>query len=118
MTETDHTSPTLSPVSLKGSDESLTIQWSDGVSHTIRWQILRDTCPCATCRDVRAQPPAPAELLPVLSATEAAPLRVEAMHPVGNYAYGIHFTDGHNSGIYTFDLLRALGEASAEYDTK
>ena len=36
------------------------------------------------------------------------------MHPVGNYAYNVHFSDGHSAGIYTFDLLRQIGEAAEE----
>ena len=31
------------------------------------------------------------------------------MRPVGNYAYNIAFSDGHNTGLYTFELLTALG---------
>jgi DUF971 family protein len=31
------------------------------------------------------------------------------MTPVGNYAYKILFSDGHDTGIYTLDLLRELG---------
>jgi len=31
------------------------------------------------------------------------------MKPLGNYAYVIHFSDGHDSGIYEFSLLRSLG---------
>jgi DUF971 family protein len=48
--------------------------------------------------------------LPVLSAQEAQPLRITGMKPVGNYAYNIEFNDGHNSGIYTFELLLTLGQ--------
>ena len=32
------------------------------------------------------------------------------MKPVGNYAYSLTFSDGHDTGIYTYDLLRELGE--------
>jgi DUF971 family protein len=32
------------------------------------------------------------------------------MEPVGNYAYSIHFSDGHDTGIFTFEFLRQLGE--------
>ncbi len=45
---------------------------------------------------------------------EARPTRVEHMRPVGNYAYNIQFSDGHDSGIYTFDYLVELGEPIAE----
>jgi len=31
------------------------------------------------------------------------------MKPVGNYAYTISFSDGHDTGIFTFELLRELG---------
>jgi DUF971 family protein len=34
------------------------------------------------------------------------------MEPVGNYAYSIRFSDGHDTGIYTFELLQALGTAA------
>ena len=47
--------------------------------------------------------------LPVLSMAEAQPLRIEGMRPVGNYAYNIAFSDGHDSGIFTFEYLRELG---------
>jgi DUF971 family protein len=47
--------------------------------------------------------------LTILSPAEAQPLRVLGMHPVGNYAYSIHFSDGHTSGIYSCDYLRRLG---------
>ena len=97
------------PVSLKGSDTSLTIEWDDGVRHELSWSLLRNACPCATCRDKRDKPPSPSELLPVLSPAETVPPKAVEMLPMGNYAYGIHFNDGHNTGIYTFELLRELG---------
>jgi DUF971 family protein len=40
----------------------------------------------------------------------AEPVTIRQMTPVGNYAYSIHFSDGHSTGIYTLDLLRSLGE--------
>jgi DUF971 family protein len=32
------------------------------------------------------------------------------MKPVGNYAYAISFSDGHDTGIYTIEYLRELGD--------
>jgi hypothetical protein len=40
---------------------------------------------------------------------EAQPLKITAMKPVGSYAYAIHFSDGHDTGIYTLEHLRELG---------
>jgi DUF971 family protein len=48
--------------------------------------------------------------LPIISAAEAQPLRITGMKPVGNYAYSIDFSDGHNTGIYTLESLREMGE--------
>jgi DUF971 family protein len=48
-------------------------------------------------------------MLPILSPAETAPLRIVGMNPVGRYAYGIDFSDGHNTGIYTLESLREMG---------
>ena len=92
-------------------DKRLLIEWSDGAKRTYGVLELRDACPCATCREKRNAPPKPSSpmLLPVLSAAEARPLELMGMTPVGNYAYAIAFSDGHDTGIYTFELLRQLG---------
>ena len=52
-------------------------------------------------------------MLPIVSAAETQPLKILGMKPVGNYAYSIAFSDGHDTGIFTFDLLRSLGEKLA-----
>jgi DUF971 family protein len=103
----------LAPTSLKADTESLHITWSDGVTHRLPWRFLRERCPCAKCRAKEDEPPPPAGALPVLTPQEARPLRVHGMKPVGNYAYGIHFSDGHTTGIYSLDYLRELGEEAA-----
>lgn len=100
----------LTPKSLKADRTTLSIEWSDGLVQQISWQKLRDRCPCATCRNKHDQPP---QLFNILKPEEAAPVRATAMHPVGNYAYQIDFSDGHNSGIYSLELLRELGEGSS-----
>ena len=51
----------------------------------------------------------PATLLSVLTAGEARPLRIKGIKPIGNYAYGIAFSDGHNTCIYSLEFLRTLG---------
>jgi DUF971 family protein len=95
-------------LALEGENR-LRIVWSDGQNREYTVRELRDRCPCATCREKRNQPPKPANPLQVLSPEEARPLKIAAMKPVGNYAYAIDFSDGHDTGIYTLDFLRELG---------
>ena len=89
-------------------DGDLMIDWSDEKTRLYRVTILRDNCPCANCREQRKQQPT-VELLPILAPEEAQPLKITEMKPVGTYAYGITFSDGHDSGIYTLEHLYQLG---------
>jgi DUF971 family protein len=89
--------------------DRLRITWSDRQIRDYPIRELRDRCPCATCREKRNAPPPSPFQLPIISAAEAQPLRIVAMKPVGNYAYSIDFSDGHNTGIYTLDSLREFG---------
>ena len=102
----------LMPIDLSLRDGNLRIVWSDGVRMEYPPSVLREACPCATCRAKRDAPPP--QGLPVLSMAEAAPTKIAGMRPLGNYAYGISFSDGHSTGIYSLDLLRELGTPVAE----
>ena len=96
------------PTKLELHDErQLRIEWSDGQQRQYRLRDLRDACPCATCREKRS---APKPMLPVLGDAELQPLKINGMKPVGSYAYTIAWSDGHDTGIYTYELLRELGE--------
>jgi DUF971 family protein len=91
------------------ADDRLMIEWSDGQRRSYGFRELREHCPCASCREKRSQPPPPPTSLTILSTAETQPLKLLDMSPVGNYAYSIKFSDGHDTGIYTFVLLRELG---------
>lgn len=95
------------PTSLRGDAEALTIQWDDGLTARLTWRQLRDACPCASCKVKREEPP---PLFAVLKPEETLPLRCSKMEPLGNYAYHIDFSDGHNTGIYSLEFLRKLSE--------
>ena len=97
----------LKPKSLRREGDGLKIEWSDGVTTFAKWSALRRGCPCASCRDVQSKPSDPFK---VLSAKEVAagPLQPTAMAARGHYAYQITWNDGHDSGIYSLDLLRSL----------
>jgi DUF971 family protein len=83
----------------------------DGQRIRREFRKLREACPCATCREKRTSEQQSATLLPVLSAAEAEPRRIAGMKPVGSYAYTIAFSDGHDTGIFSFNLLLTLGES-------
>lgn len=102
----------LQPVALSLIDDvSLQITWSDGAVLRTRIAVLREACPCATCREKqRAAADKPKGRLPVLAPAEARPLKITRMTPVGNYAYNIDFSDGHGSGLFTMEILRQLGQ--------
>ena len=105
---------TTRPTQLKlvGSDQLL-IVWSDGEKRQMRVRDVRDRCPCATCREKRSQQTERTNLLPIITDADIEPLRIQGMKPVGNYAYSIQFSDGHDTGIYTYEFLRGLGEVVA-----
>lgn len=90
----------------RDGDETLIIEWNDGLRSQLTWKQLRDSCPCASCREERGKP---ADPFRILKPQELAPLKPVQMQPVGRYAYRIVWSDGHDSGIFTLEFLRSLG---------
>jgi DUF971 family protein len=99
------------PIEVKvhvSTGEGVEITWSDG--HTSRYDFpyLRDHCPCALCNDERAKKAqfggAAASALPMFKPR----VKAKSATAVGNYAVQIEFTDGHSTGIYSFEHLREI----------
>ncbi len=109
-------SPMTTPTRLDlKRDERLEIQWQDGVLGVYPISLLRAQCPCAKCKDDRkAAPPAPSigkkkkTSLTVLPGDHSKPLSVLSAEMVGNYAIKLDWSDGHSSGIYSFQYLREI----------
>jgi DUF971 family protein len=80
----------------------LTFVWADGSESEARAAVLRRGCPCAHCVDEHT---GRALLNP---SSVADDLEQREVGLVGNYALSIVFSDGHRTGIYTWDKLRAL----------
>jgi DUF971 family protein len=109
--------PQTTPVRLDvKKEERLDIDWQDGKHCTYSLSLLRTMCPCAQCRMVRdgtdphdispAQKRKP--LLTILPGNFAEKLTVKNASLVGNYALKIEWSDGHDSGIYSFQYLREI----------
>ena len=92
-------------IKLAGGNDTLTIQWSDGHFSAYPYRYLRNKCPCATCSEMG--PPASTAPSP-FPMFGVKPLKPERAELVGRYAVQIYWSDGHSSGIYTFDFLREL----------
>lgn len=95
--------PTHSPRQLlKVGDSEFKIVWEDGHESVYSAQYLRRRCPCAMCVDEWTGKP----LLD--PAAVPAWMKAERAELVGNYAVTFLFSDGHATGIYSFETLRVL----------
>ncbi len=94
----------------KTSGAGVEIEWKDG--HRSAWSFpwLRNACPCATCHEERnaegREPGEPRPPAPTLLRLYEPPARPRQVTPVGRYAIAFHWSDGHQSGIYSWDYLR------------
>ena len=90
--------------------EGVEITWSDGHLSRYGFPYLRDQCPCSLCNDERSKKdaaqakPGSGAVLPIFKPRVSA----KAAAAVGNYAIQIEFSDGHATGIFSFEHLREI----------
>jgi DUF971 family protein len=88
------------------------IDWRDGHASSWNFAFLRNACPCATCHEERAasgRPPGEPKPKPqTLLVMYEAPVRPTEISPVGKYALKFKWSDGHESGIYSWEYLRRI----------
>jgi DUF971 family protein len=91
-------------------DTALTIQWSDGRVSIYPIAYLRKLSPSAEARELRKQMQRnPLTVLPASAGNSGdGPLTALAIEPVGNYAVRVRFSDGHDTGIYSWKYLRQI----------
>jgi DUF971 family protein len=87
--------------------KGIKIDWKDGHHSDYGLTYLRDKCPCATCTGAHGTPPREPEANTAFPMFKPA-LKMLTVESVGNYAIRIGWSDGHNSGIYTFDHFREI----------
>ena len=93
------------PVGFAQRDQrTLSVLWQDGHQDDFDVRDLRLACPCAVCVEEMS---GAALLDPDTIQRDVAP---RAITGVGSYAIIINWSDGHNTGIYTYQYLRRLGE--------
>lgn len=88
------------------------IDWKDGHSSVWSFAWLRNACPCATCHEDRENtgrlPGVPKPKEQALLMLYEAPVKPLEVTPVGRYAIKFKWSDGHESGIYSWEYLRRV----------
>src|SRR5215471_15711355 len=90
--------------------KGIQIDWKDGHHSGYGLVYLRDKCPCAQCTGAHGTPPREPEegKAPAMFPMFKPALKMVNVEPVGAYAVRIHWSDGHSSGIYSWDHLRRV----------
>src|SRR5205085_2867136 len=89
------------------SPTQLTIDWNDGHRSLHTFRLLRLACRCAFCKDEQT-----GKIL-VRPGQIPEEIHLTKIVPVGSYALRFDWSDGHTTGIYPFDGLRAACECAA-----
>ena len=95
----------IEPTSIvEESGSLLSISWSDKTSRKYTAAQLRKDCPCASCVNEWTGKKI------LKDENVAEDINFASVTLVGRYALNFQFSDGHNTGIYSFTYLRQLSE--------
>ena len=101
MSGLDRKTPIPTEITLHKKSRVLELKFEDGSAFQLPAEFLRVYSPSA---EVRGHGPGQETLQ-----TGKRNVELTALEPVGNYAVQPTFSDGHNTGIYSWDLLYDLG---------
>ena len=93
--------PTPQAITVHGQSRVLEVSFSDGAHFRIPFELMRVYSPSA---EVQGHGPGQEVLQ-----TGKREVELRALDPVGNYAVQPRFSDGHDSGIFSWDYLYFLG---------
>lgn len=83
----------------------LIIQWEDGHESRLAYAGLRANCPCVACKGGHLAMGTPPDLDKMRHAPDEG-VSIEKIQAVGSYALQFQWSDGHYTGIYTWEYLR------------
>lgn len=98
--------PTPQSITVHGQSRVLEVGFSDGATFRIPFELMRIYSPSA---EVQGHGPGQ-EILQ----TGKREVDLVNLQPIGNYAVQPSFSDGHDTGIFTWDFLYELGAKQAE----
>jgi DUF971 family protein len=93
--------PTPESITVHGQSQVLEVRFSDGAHYRIPFELMRIYSPSA---EVQGHGPGQEVLQ-----TGKRDVGLETLEPVGNYAVQPRFSDGHDTGIFSWDYLYFLG---------
>ena len=93
--------PTPIEIKLRRQSRLLEVSFDDGARFDLPYEFLRVHSPSA---EVRGHGPGQETLQ-----TGKQDVEILQIEPVGTYAVQLHFSDQHNTGIYSWDLLYEYG---------
>ena len=92
--------------------KGIQIDWKDGHHSSYTLAYLRDECPCASCTGAHGTEPQKTDYSAPQASTPfplfKPTLKMVEVEEVGHYAFRIGWSDGHNTGIYSYDHLRKI----------
>ena len=99
--------PEPAAIDLKDSKSRFVVRWEGDLETQIPYRDLRLACRCALCvNELSGKAILDPDTVP-------EDVGVKECHQVGNYGVQIEWTDGHRTGIYTWERIRELGEQVA-----
>lgn len=96
----------LSPSDIQRIGQEIAIRWSDGQESYISFAKLRANSPSA---EVKGEHDIFGQKYGGEATKSHAGVEVLGWEKIGNYAVRFEFSDGHRTGLYTYELLRQLG---------
>ena len=100
MTQSGAQEPLVSELRLNPQKSELAVTFTDGVAGRLSAEFLRVVSPSA---EVQGHSPSERKLVP-----GKRNVTIRAIEPVGNYAVRLVFSDGHNTGLYSWHYLYEL----------
>ena len=98
--------PWPTEIRLNKDKRRLTVMFDSGEQHSFEAEFLRVHSPSA---EVQGHSPEQRQTVP-----GKREVGIAAIDPIGNYAVRVTFSDGHNTGLFTWEYFRSL---AADHDT-
>jgi DUF971 family protein len=98
--------PTPAKIRLRQASRLLTLEYEDGTSFDLPFEYLRVYSSSA---EVKGHGPGQSVLQ-----TGKENVEITSVDPIGHYAVRLVFSDGHDTGLYTWEYLYELGSEQTE----